>query len=121
MEHEFPCDDGKCVDIIVIDATWQQARRTHSTRYIVSEQQGGPLQARTGANQWSCFESWASVTKIFRDLQNKWRHWKQRTRLVLRDLAANDGVDLSWNDEMEKNQQIANQAAIEERYVWRKV
>jgi hypothetical protein len=54
-------------------------------------------------------------------LQNKWRHWKQRTRLVLRDLAANDGVDLSWNDEMEKNQQIAIQAAIKERYVWRKV
>jgi hypothetical protein len=75
----------------------------------------------TGASQWSCFESWASVTKTFRDLQNKWRHWKQRTRLVLRDLAANDGVDLSWNDEMEKNQQIAIQAAIKERYVWRKV
>ena len=45
----------------------------------------------------------------------------EATRLFLRDLAANDGVDLSWNDEMEKNQQIANQAAIEERYVWRKV
>ena len=44
MKHEFPCDEGKCVDIIVIDGTWQQARRMH-TRYIVSEQ-GGPLQAK---------------------------------------------------------------------------
>jgi hypothetical protein len=67
----------------------------------------------TGASQWSfaCGHQLRKHSVI---------SWKQvatfeATRLFLRDLAAN-GVDLSWNDEMGKYQQIANQAAIEERY-----
>lgn len=127
LEQEICCRESKGVDIIVLDGTWQQARRMHK-RYIVSEQQGGPLQAKLSDDCIAKLEraQIGGVSNAGHQLRRHSVTWKkvatfEATRLFLLDVAAGDGVDLSWNDDMDKYQQIANHAAIEERYGRRKV
>lgn len=116
IEQEMTCSKVDGVDIIVIDGTWQQARRVHN-RYIASEEDGGPIQVKLSEDAVAILgrETADGEVNTGHQLRKHSTTWRQvatfeAARLFLRDLAQRDGVDMSWNDEMDKYQQIANQA-----------
>lgn len=120
IEQNLPYEEGG-LDVIVMDGTWPQARRMHK-RYIASEEDGGPLQAKLSDDAVAMLEDGEADGQMNRGHQLR-KHsitWRkvgtfEATRLFLRDLAGSDG-NLAWNDQMQKYQQIANLAAVEDKY-----
>jgi len=110
-------------DVIVMDGTWQQARRMHK-RYIASEQDGGPVQAKLSDDAVAMLgrvevDGQVNSGHQLRQHSVTWRKVGtfEATRLFLRDLAGSDCTDdLAWNDRMEKYQRIANLAVTEGRH-----
>lgn len=121
IEKDLPCSKDEGVDVIVVDGTWQQARRMHK-KYIPPEEQGGPFQTKLSDDAVAMLargqvDGQTNTGHQLRKHSVTWRKVAtfEATRLFLRDLAQGDG-DLSWNDDMDTYQQIANQAATNHKY-----
>jgi hypothetical protein len=112
-------EDSKGWDVIVIDGTWQQARRMQK-RYLPSDEGGYPLKVKLSEEALAILDhdtidGEANAGHQLRKHSVKWRRVGtfEALRLFLADLLAQDDNDTGvapWI-RMESYQQIANSAA----------